>query len=44
MYDYVIVNDELPAARADLRCLYRTFRLQMLRQQDKIKKLLRGQK
>jgi guanylate kinase len=44
MYDYVIVNDELPAALADLRCLYAAFRLQMLRQQDKIKKLLRRNK
>lgn len=44
LYDYVVVNDELPAALADLRCLYTSFRLQMLRQQDKIKKLLRGQK
>lgn len=44
LYDYVVVNDELPAALADLRCLYAAFRLQVRRQQDKIKILLRGQK
>jgi guanylate kinase len=44
LYDYVVVNDELPAALADLRCLVATFFLRMPRSQDKIKKLLRGQK
>lgn len=43
-YDYVIVNDALPAAMADLRCLYAAFCLQARRNQDKIKKLLRGKK
>ena len=43
-YDYVVVNDKLPAALADLRCLYAAFCLQMRCNQDKIKKLLRGQK
>jgi guanylate kinase len=43
-YDYMIVNDKLPAALADLRCLYASFRLQTLRNGDKIKKLLRGHK
>ena len=43
-YDYVIVNDKLPAAMADLRCLVAAFNLQMSRNQDKVKKLLRGQK
>lgn len=44
LYDYVVVNDKLPAALADLRCLVTTFHLRMPRNQDKIKKLLRGQK
>jgi guanylate kinase len=44
LYDYVVVNDELPAALADLRCLVATFFLRLPRSQDKIKKLLRGQK
>lgn len=43
-YDYVVVNDKLPAAMADLRCLVTAFFLQMSRNQDKVKKLLRGQK
>jgi guanylate kinase len=43
-YDYVIVNDTLPAAMADLRCLYAAFCLQTSRNQDKVKKLLRGKK
>lgn len=44
LYDYVIVNDELATAQADLRCIYAAFCLQMPRNRDKIKKLLRGQK
>ena len=44
LYDYAVVNDELAAALADLRCLVVAFRLQMPRQRDKIKQLLRGQK
>jgi len=44
LYDYVVVNDGLAAALADLRCLVAAFCLQMPRNQDKIKKLLRGQK
>jgi guanylate kinase len=43
-YDYVIVNDQLPAAMADLRCLYAAFCLQTRRKRDKIKKLLREKK
>ena len=43
-YDYVIVNDKLPAAMAGLRCLYAAFCLQTRRNQDKVKKLLRGKK
>ena len=44
LYDYAVVNDELAAALADMRCLVVAFRLQMPRQRDKIKQLLRGQK
>jgi len=44
LYDYVIVNDKLATAQADLRCLHAAFGLRMSRNQDKIKKLLRGQK
>lgn len=44
LYDYVVVNDELAKAQADLRCIYAAFCLQMPRNRDKIKKLLRGQK
>jgi guanylate kinase len=44
LYDYVIVNDELATAQADLRSLYAAFGLRMSRNQDKIKKLLRGHK
>jgi guanylate kinase len=43
-YDYVVVNDTLAAAQADLRCLVSAFFLQMPRNQDKIKKLLRDRK
>jgi len=43
-YDYVVVNDKLPAAMADLRCLFKAFCLQMGRNRDKVKKLLRGRK
>jgi len=41
-YDFVVVNDKLPAALADLRCLYAAFCLQTRHNRDKIKKLLRG--
>jgi guanylate kinase len=44
LYDYVIVNDALPAALADLRCLYAAFGLQTVRHEARFKKLLRGQK
>jgi guanylate kinase len=44
LYDYVVVNDNLAAAMADLRCLYVSFRLQTPRNGDRIKKLLRGRK
>ncbi|MCJ7525104.1 MAG: guanylate kinase [Candidatus Aminicenantes bacterium] len=44
LYDYVIINDKLATAQADLRSLYAAFGLRMSRNQDKIKKLLRGHK
>ena len=44
LYDYVVVNDELTAAQADLCCLVTAFRLQMPRNRDKVTKLLRGKK
>jgi guanylate kinase len=44
LYDYVIVNDKVPAALADLRCLYVAFCRQTARNRDKVKKLLRGRK
>jgi guanylate kinase len=43
-YDYVIVNDRIPDAVADLRCLYVSFRRQTPRNSAKIRKLLRGGK
>ena len=42
LYDYMVVNDKLPAALADLRCLYVAFCRQMARNEDKIKNLIRG--
>ena len=42
LYDYLVVNDNLQAASADLRCLYVAFCRQMTRNEDKIKKLIRG--
>jgi guanylate kinase len=44
LYDYVVVNDELATAQADLRCLITAFRLQTPRNRDKVIKLLRGKK
>ena len=44
LYDYVVVNHDLGKAFSDLRCLVVAFRLQMPRQRDKIKQLLRGRK
>jgi guanylate kinase len=44
LYDYVVVNDKVPQALADLRCLYASFRLQSARNGDKVRKLLRGRK
>ena len=42
LYDYVVVNDKVPAALADLRCLYVAFCRQTPRNRDKVNKLLRG--
>ena len=44
MYDYVVVNDRIPDAVADLCCLHVSFRLRTPRNSDKVKRLLRGQK
>ena len=43
-YGYVIVNDRIPDAVADLRCLYLAFRRQTPRNSASINKLLRGGK
>ena len=43
-YDYVIVNDRMPDAVADLRCLYVSFCRQTPRTSDRVKKLVRGEK
>ncbi len=43
-YGYVIVNDRIPDAVADLRCLYVSFRRQTARNSATIKNLLRGGK
>jgi len=42
LYEYIIVNHDLENAFADLRCLYVAFCRQMVRNEDKIKKLIRG--
>jgi guanylate kinase len=44
LYDYVVVNDKVPAALADLRCLVTAFFRQTTRNEDKIKKMIRGRK
>jgi len=44
IYDYVIVNDKLAAALADLRCLYISYCRQTARNSDKVKKLVRRRK
>ncbi|MBN2398922.1 MAG: guanylate kinase [Candidatus Aminicenantes bacterium] len=44
LYEYVIVNRDLGQAFSELCCLYVAFCLQMNRHEDKIKKLIRGQK
>lgn len=44
MYDYVIVNDELASALADLRSLYVAFLRQTRRNGAGVRKLLRGAK
>jgi guanylate kinase len=41
-YDYVIVNDKVADAVADLRCLYVSFRRQTRRNSEKVSQLLRG--
>jgi guanylate kinase len=43
-YDYVVVNDELASALADLCCLYVAFCRQTLRNDAGVRKLLRGGK
>ncbi len=43
-YDYVIVNDRMPDAVADLSCLYVSFCRRTPRNGDKINRLLRGKK
>jgi guanylate kinase len=43
-YGYVIVNDRIPDAVADLRCLVVSFCRQTPRNSARIKKLLRGEK
>jgi len=43
-YDFVIVNDRIAEAVADLRCLYVSFCRRTPRNGEKIKKLLRGNK
>lgn len=43
-YEYVIVNRDLRKAFSELNCLYVAFCLQMARNEDKIKKLIRGRK
>jgi guanylate kinase len=42
LYDYLIINRNLQTAYADLHCLYVAFCLQIARNEDKIKKLIRG--
>jgi guanylate kinase len=44
LYDYVVVNDKIADAVADLCCLYISFCRQTPRNHDKIKKLLRENK
>ncbi len=44
LYDYVIVNRDLGQAFNELSCLVVAFGLQMNRNEDKIKKLIRGRK
>jgi guanylate kinase len=43
-YEYAIVNRDLRQAFSELSCLYVAFGLQMARNEDKIKKLIRGRK
>jgi guanylate kinase len=43
LYEYLIVNDDLEKAFSDLSCLCVAFCRQMARNEDKIKKLIRGQ-
>jgi guanylate kinase len=44
LYDYLLVNDDLEKASADLHCLYVAFCLQTARNKSKINKILRGRK
>ncbi|MCX6553724.1 MAG: guanylate kinase [Candidatus Aminicenantes bacterium] len=44
LYDYLIVNQDLKKAFAELRCLQVAFGRQMARNEEQIKKLLRGRK
>jgi len=43
-YDYVVVNDELASALADLCCLYVAFCRQTARSSSQVTKLMRGRK
>ncbi len=42
-YQYLIVNRDLRRACAELYCLYAAYALQMVRNEDRLKKLIRGQ-
>jgi guanylate kinase len=42
LYEYLIINNDLENAFSDLRCLYIAFCRQMARNENKIKKLIRG--
>jgi guanylate kinase len=43
LFDYLLINDDLETAAAELRCLYRAFCRQMGRNKAEINKILRGQ-
>lgn len=44
LYEYAIVNRDLRQAFGELSCLYVAFGLRMARNEDKVKKLIRGRK
>ncbi len=44
LYEYVIVNRDLEEAYSEMKCLYVAFCRRMVRNEDKIKKLIRGRK